>query len=67
VQGEFKYTQFKFLGESLLVFSDAGEIYTALSEDFLIQVRDSNGMHPLAFYHPAEKRPFTREEALRRQ
>jgi len=67
VRGEFLHTQFLFLGESLFALSDAHNIYTARTEDFLIEVRDSTGTLQRAFYYPLEKKEFTREEAIRRQ
>lgn len=67
VQGENQFTQFEFLGKSLLDLSIENYIYTARSDDFLIEVRDSKGNYLRAFYYPIEKLLFTREDAIRRQ
>lgn len=67
VRGEHRFTQFEFLGAPLLSVSNNNEIYTARTNDFLIEVRDLEGNIQRAFYYPIEKQPFTREEAISRQ
>ncbi|MDR8393822.1 6-bladed beta-propeller [Aliifodinibius sp. S!AR15-10] len=64
IKGETRSTAFRFMGLPLLTVSDNEHIYSALSTDFLIKVRDSTGNYQRAFYYPVPKRTFTREEAL---
>ncbi|NGP90099.1 6-bladed beta-propeller [Fodinibius halophilus] len=65
--GEWRSTQFLFLGKPLLAVSKDQEVYTARTTEFLIKVRDSNGKYQRAIYYPVKKQSFNREEALRRQ
>ncbi len=67
VQGELRFTLFEFLGVELIALSEGNDMYTARSEEFLIRVYDSCGEYLRAFYHPFQKKEFTREDAIRQQ
>lgn len=67
VNGEYRHTQFEFLGHTLISVSNDPEIYVARTEDFLIQIYDSAGQYVRAFYYPFQKRILTREAMIRQQ
>ena len=65
VKGEIRSIGASFMEKSLITVSMDGYIYSASSNDFLIEVRNPDGEYLRAFYYPIEKRIFTREGALR--
>jgi hypothetical protein len=67
VNGEYRNTQFKFLGHTLISVSNDPEIYVARTEDFLVKVYDMTGQYVRAFYYPFQKKAFTREAAIHQQ
>ena len=67
VGGEFRYTQFGFLGRPLLAISKENNLYSARTNDFLIEVRDLTGKYLRAFYYQLEKQSLSRKEVIRRQ
>ena len=67
VNGEYRHTQFEFLGKTLISISNRSEIYVARTEDFLIRVFNSKGQYVRAYFYPFPKREFTREQAIQEQ
>ena len=67
VNGEYRHTQFEFLGRTLISVSNSSEIYVTRTEDFLIQVFNSEGQYERAYFYPLPKREFTREQAIKEQ
>jgi hypothetical protein len=55
---------FPFLGKSLFTVSDDDQLYSAWTEDFLIEVHDPHGEYLRAFEHPIEKKAFNQREYI---
>jgi|AntRauTorckE6833_2_1112554.scaffolds.fasta_scaffold09964_5 hypothetical protein len=66
VGGKYRFTQFEFLGSTLLAASE-NSIYMARSGKFLIKVYNTESSYQRAYYYPYQKQRFTREEAIRQQ
>jgi hypothetical protein len=66
VDGQYRFTQFEFLGSSLITTS-GNAIYMARSGEFLIKVYDAGGNYQRAYYAPFQNVAFTREDAIRQQ
>ena len=52
------------MGRPIITISPEHYIYTAVTNDFLIEVRDLNGEYIRAFYYPFQKQDFSREKAI---
>lgn len=57
-------TNFPFLGKPMIAVSPEGVIYSAWSEDFLIEIRDPSGDYQRAFYYPYENIRLTEADAF---
>ncbi len=66
VNGQYRFTQFEFLGSTLITTTE-NSMYMARSEDFLIKVYDTYGTYLRAYYYPFQKKVFTREQAIQQQ
>jgi len=66
VGGQYRFTQFEFLGETLISTSE-NSIYMARSDEFFIQVFNLDGSYKRAYYVPYQNKLFTREDAIRQQ
>lgn len=55
---------FPFLRKSLMTVSKNDEIYSAWSEDFLIQVYSPSGVYKRAIYYPVKKRSLNKNDDL---
>jgi len=64
VKGQFRFTQFEFLGETLITASEESQLYMARTEHFLIRIFDVNGRYLRGIYYPYKKTEFTREQAI---
>lgn len=67
VNGEYRHTQFEFLGYTLFSVSNDSQIYVARTEEFLIKIYNSSGQYIRSYYYPFQRREFTREDAIRQQ
>ena len=68
VRGEFRDVLYPYFGKPLLAVSEEGNMYSAWSQDFLIEIRDPSGKYLRAIYYPLEKRAYSRkEEEMRRR
>lgn len=56
---------FPFFEKPLVAVSQSGRIFTAMSNDFLIQEIDHKGNYILSFYYPSKKVAITREDAIK--
>jgi hypothetical protein len=66
VDGQYRFTQFEFLGSALITTSE-NAIYMARSGEFLIKVYDAAGNYQRTYYAPYQNAVFTREDAIRQQ
>lgn len=66
INGQYRFTQFEFLGSTLLTTIE-NSIYMARSEDFLIKVYNDDGDYLRALYYPLQNKKFTREDAITQQ
>jgi len=55
---------YPFIPNSLMRVSDAGQIYTAWSKEFLIRIHTPEGDYLRAFYHPHERAVLNPDSAL---
>lgn len=66
VEGQYRFTQFEFLGSTLITTSE-NAIYMARSGEFLIKVYDAAGNYQRTYYAPYQNAVFTREDAISQQ
>jgi hypothetical protein len=66
VDGQYRFTQFEFLGSTLITTS-GNAIYMARSEEILIKEYDAAGNYQRAYYAPYQNAAFTREDAISQQ
>ena len=64
VQGQYRFTQFEFLGKTLITASENSQLYMAQTDHFFIRVYDAHGRYLHGIYYPYNKSVFTREEAI---
>ncbi len=64
INGRVQGAPFPFMGKPLIAFSNEGNIFSAWSQNFLIEIRDKNGKYLRSFYYSDKRVKMTEKDAL---